>query len=65
VSSDWVQLVNKFFAQHPEVGGCGEPVFENDQVPSWFKWFNKSYAAGPQFIPIIGNIHTESGQIFA
>jgi glycosyltransferase involved in cell wall biosynthesis len=52
VSSDWVQLVNNFFEEHPEVGavgGCGEPVFENDQVPSWFKWFNKSYAAGPQY----------------
>jgi len=52
VSSDWVLLVNKFFEQHPEVGavgGCGAPVFENNQVPSWFKWLNKSYAAGPQY----------------
>jgi glycosyltransferase involved in cell wall biosynthesis len=52
VSPDWVQLVNKFFEQHPEVGavgGCGKPAFENDRVPSWFKWLTKSYAAGPQY----------------
>jgi glycosyltransferase involved in cell wall biosynthesis len=51
VCEDWVSRVCKIMADHPEVGACGglgEPVFEHENVPSWFWDDLAAYAVGPQ-----------------
>jgi glycosyltransferase involved in cell wall biosynthesis len=50
LAPNWIQLVSKIMAEHPEVGACGgrtEAVFESEP-PSWFIRFQHDYAVGTQ-----------------
>jgi glycosyltransferase involved in cell wall biosynthesis len=60
VCEKWVALVYELMYTHPTIGacgGCGEPIFEGNSIPAWFRDFADQFAtgsqgSGPGYVPI-------------